>query len=86
MAAPAVSSEDLVAIAQSYSIPPAILQGLMSRRLGVRVRAADGDARGLHLTAAQAAANPLLALETAARSLSQSFNEYGSWTRPSAPT
>lgn len=80
MAAPAVSSSDLVAVAQSYSIPPAILQGLMS---------AEGSASAFglptatlaayNLTAAQAAANPLLALETAARSLSQSFNEYGSW-------
>jgi hypothetical protein len=78
MAAP--TDADIIAVAQAYSIPPAILLGIV-RQQGAsptfNVPQATIGAYGLALGDVQG--NPSLALDIAARALSQSFAQYGSW-------
>lgn len=74
------SESDIIAVASAYSIPPAILQGLVAQQsanpsfgLPAATIGAYGQSPG------SMSSQPLLALELAARTLSQQFSEYGSW-------
>jgi hypothetical protein len=77
---PTPSTADLTAIAQSYSLPPAILQGIIAGAAGqpgLGLPTATLSAFGLSATDLKS--NPLLAMEVAARVLFQAFSRYGSW-------
>lgn len=78
MAAP--SNEEIAQVAGQYSLPPAVLGGLLAQEggnPGMGLPAATLSA--YNLSPAELASDPLLALSIAARTLSQSFATTGSW-------
>lgn len=75
-----IADSDVVAIAQRYSIPPAVLEGIVKAQGSsptFNVPAATLAAYGLSLRDVQQDA--LLGLEAVARQAQQEFQQYGAW-------
>lgn len=78
MAAP--TDAEIAQIASQYSIPPAILMGIVKSEGGSSSYSLPTATVGAYgQSAAQMQADPLLALSIVARTLSQSFAQTGSW-------
>jgi hypothetical protein len=80
MAANTPTDAEITAIAAEYSLPPAILWGLVSQmgtQPGLGLSSATLGA--YMLSASDVADDPILALTVAARTLAQTFNQTGSW-------
>lgn len=80
MAVAQISDQDIVKIAEQYSVPPSLLAGVVSASgssgtLGM----SDATLMAFGMSAGQAQADPMLALAIAARVLSQSFQQTNSW-------
>ena len=75
-----LADSDVAQVAAQYSLPPALLMGLVAQEggnPGLGLPAATLSA--YNLSASELSADPLLALSIAARTLSQSFATTGSW-------
>jgi hypothetical protein len=78
MAAP--SDAEIAQVAASYSIPPAVLLGIVKQEGGTSTYSLPAATVGAYgLNAAQMRSDPLLALSVVARTLAQSFAQTGSW-------
>ena len=76
----ALADSDVAQVAAQYSLPPAVLMGLVAQEggnPGMGLPAATLSA--YNLSAAELNTDPLLALSIAARTLAQSFATTGSW-------
>jgi hypothetical protein len=75
----APTEAEIAQVAAQYSIPPAILMGVMQTQ-GVATMGLTSATLGAYaMTEADAQADPLLAIQLAARTLQQSFAQTGSW-------
>lgn len=78
MAAP--TNAEIAQVASTYSVPPAILMGIVKQEGGSSTYSLPTATVGAYgQSAAQMRSNPLMALDIVARTLAQSFAQTGSW-------
>lgn len=80
MPATSITDQSIIAIAERYSIPPAVLEGLVrAQGSSPTFNLPMATLGAYNISAADVASDPLLALEVAARQLTQAFQQYGGW-------
>jgi hypothetical protein len=75
-----VTDAEIAQVAQEYSVPPAILMGVVkSQGASPAFNMPSATLGAYSMSSADALSNPLLVLTIAARTISQSFTQTGSW-------